>query len=273
MRAAASAVASEAERHGLALFKPASLKDDEVLGRIAEAAPDVLVVAAYGLIVPPALLSLPPLGCLNIHASLLPRWRGAAPVQRAILAGDAATGVSIMRMEAGLDTGPVLLRKTMPIGEHQSAGSLTLALAQLGAVAIEEALRRLPTLEPQPQDESQATYAAKIRKGEARIDWSAGNEAADRQVRAFNPVPGAEARLRGEILKVWEAFPMGGLGKPGEVLAASADGLAVACGSGALRLTVMQKAGSRRLAAAEFLRGFPIRAGERFDPMTAAGAA
>ncbi len=273
MRPTASAVALEAQRHALASFKPPTLRDPAAVARICESRPDVMVVAAYGLILPPEVLALPVLGCLNIHASLLPRWRGAAPIQRAILAGDAETGISIMRMDAGLDTGPVLLRKRLPIGERETAGSLTLSLAELGAAAIDEVLRDLRSFVPEAQDGSRATYAAKVAKAEARIDWAAPAAAVDRQVRAFNPLPGAEARLRGESLKVWEAFPVGGDGRPGDVLAVSPEGIVVACGTGAARLSVLQRAGSRRLPAAEFLRGFAVRTGERFEAPAAADIA
>lgn len=269
LRLTPSAVAGMAERHGLALFKPATLKDAAAAERLAALRPDVMVVAAFGLILPPAVLAIPAHGCLNIHASLLPRWRGAAPVQRAILAGDATTGISIMQMDAGLDTGAVLLRKALPIGPRETAGTLTEALAELGALAIVEALAALPRLAPQPQDEAGATYASKIAKSEARIDWSRPSMVVDRQVRAFNPAPGAETRCHGDAIKIWEAAPADGAGAPGEVLAAAGDELLVACGAGALRLAIVQRAGGRRMGARDFLRGFPLRVGERFDPAPA----
>ncbi len=200
-----SAVGRCAEERGLALLKPVLLRD--AVDSIASAKPDVMVVAAYGLILPAAVLSIPARGCLNIHASLLPRWRGAAPIQRALLAGDAETGISIMQMDEGLDTGPILLQKSLAVGAADSGGTLTEALARLGALAIVEALETLSRLTPRDQDPARATYAAKIRKGEARIDWTLSSAAIDRHVRAFNPVPGAETTRQGVPLKVWRARP------------------------------------------------------------------
>jgi methionyl-tRNA formyltransferase len=219
------------------------------------------VVAAFGLLLPASVLAIPRHGCINIHASLLPRWRGAAPIQRAILAGDATTGITIMRMEAGLDTGPALLTHAHAIGPRDTTGMLTEALAALGARAIVEALGRLESLVPQPQDAARATYAAKIEKAEAGIDWAQPAEAIDRQVRAFDPAPGAETRLDGEALKVWKAEPMDRAGAPGEVLEASPGGIVVGCGRGALRLLEVQRAGARRLPASAFLLGSPLKTG------------
>ena len=261
LRLAPSAVATMASRHGLAIAKPESLKKGEGVAPLRDAAPDVLVVAAYGLILPPAVLALPSRGCLNIHASLLPRWRGAAPIQRAILAGDEVTGVSIMQMDAGLDTGPVLLEQTLEIAPRETTGSLHDRLAAAGASLIVQALDRLDTLQRVPQDDSKATYAAKVLKPEARIDWTRTAREIDRQVRAFDPAPGAEARLGDEPVKVWAAFPVEGAGSPGEVLPAPAGELRVACGKGALRLDLLQRSGGRRQPAADFLRGHPIAAG------------
>ncbi len=258
MRLSSSAVSQVAERHRLAVFKPASLRDPQTLARLDEARPDALVVAAYGLILPGAVLELPARGCINIHASLLPRWRGAAPVQRALLAGDAATGISIMQMDAGLDTGAVLHTSPVAIGARETAGSLTTTLASLGARAIVEALASIEALVPRSQDDSQATYAHKITKSEARIDWNRSSLEVDRQVRAFNPVPGAETLHQGEGLKVWDAIPVEGRGRPGEVLASSAGRLVVACGEGALELLRVQKAGARRLETRDFLRGVAL---------------
>jgi methionyl-tRNA formyltransferase len=256
-----SAVGQLARERGLAVEKPLSLREPQTHAGLATARADVLVVAAYGLILPQAVLDLPALGCLNIHASLLPRWRGAAPVQRALLAGDAETGVGIMRMEAGLDTGPVLLERRTPIGLRETAGELTGRLALLGAQLVVEALRDLPRLVARPQAASGASYAPKIAKAEARIDWNQEARVVDRQVRAFNPFPGAECRLAGEPLKVWQAEPAEGRGTPGTVLASQPGTVVVACGQGALRLQVVQRPGSRRLEAAEFLRGTPLPPG------------
>jgi methionyl-tRNA formyltransferase len=214
-------------------------------------------VVAYGLILPPAVLAMPRLGCLNIHGSLLPRWRGAAPIQRAILAGDTETGVSIMLLDEGLDTGPVLLERRHPIGTHDTAGEVHDALAELGAAALLEAIEgysagRLP---PRPQPGSGATYAAKIEKAEAQIDWATSAVAVDRLVRAFNPWPIAETRFAGESLRVLRAHvaqPTGQSGPPGMLLGVSADGLQVACGEGVLAVTEVQRAGRRPVSARDF---------------------
>jgi len=261
MRMAASAVAQAAQTQGIALLKPETLRDPAAQAAIAAQSCDVMVVAALGLILPQSVLAIPRHGCLNIHASLLPRWRGAAPIQRAILAGDATTGITIMRMDAGLDTGPALLAHPHPIGARDTAGALTDALAELGARAIVEALARLESLVPQPQDAARATYAAKIGKADALIDWTRPAEAIDRQVRAFDPAPGAETRLEGEPLKVWRAEPLDRAGTPGAVLEATPSGIVVGCGHGALRLLEVQRAGARRLAAGPFLLGTPLKAG------------
>ena len=254
LKLTASAVAEAAVRLGLRVEKPLALKAPEPLALLRDIAPDVMVVAAYGLLLPQAVLDVPRHGCLNIHASLLPRWRGAAPVQRAILAGDAMTGVCIMRMEAGLDTGPVLLRRECPIGPEVTAGELTEALASLGADAVVEALANLEQLQAVPQDDACATYAAKIQKSEARIDWGRPAVEIGRQVRAFNPFPGAEGTVLQAPLKIWRAHPTPASGRPGEIVP-TAQGLVVACGEGALRLLEVQRPGARRVAAEDFLRG------------------
>ena len=251
-----SPVAACAERHGLRTSKPESLRSPAAREEIEAVAPDVMVVAAYGLILPQAVLDVPRNGCINIHASLLPRWRGAAPVHRALLAGDPVTGISIMRMDAGLDTGPVLLEMPLPILPDDTTGSLTEKLARLGAEAIVEALAHLDSLQPRPQDSSQATYAAKVSKVEAGVDWARPAEEIARQVRAFNPAPGAQATVRGLRLKVWEAHPTPDRHPPGEVVSVP-DGLLVGCGTGSLRMAVVQREGGRRMTAEEFLRGNP----------------
>ncbi|MGE5096391.1 MAG: methionyl-tRNA formyltransferase [Betaproteobacteria bacterium] len=255
LKLVASAVCDAATALGLRIEKPRTLKDPASAAVVREAAADVMVVAAYGLLLPQAILDMPVHGCLNIHGSLLPRWRGAAPVQRAILAGDPTTGVCIMRMEAGLDTGPVLLRREIPIGPRATAGALMEELAALGAEAIIEALERLTALVPEPQDGARATYAAKVGKAEARIDWSRSNVEIDRQVRAFNPAPGAETSLGGVALKIWTAEPVDGSGAPGAWL--DPGELVVACGSGALRLIEVQRPGARRMPATAFANGNP----------------
>jgi methionyl-tRNA formyltransferase len=262
LRLTASAVASRADALKLPLGKPVSLRDAQAEALVRDADADVMVVAAYGLILPPSVLALPRRGCINIHASLLPRWRGAAPVQRAILAGDASTGITIMRMDAGLDTGPMLLARPLPIDPRDTTGTLTEKLAKLGAEAVVDALSRLDSLAGTPQDDALATYAAKVSKAEARLDWSHHAESLARRVRAFNPSPGAEARVGHEALKVWEAesAPLeNGAHPPGTVIAGFGD-LRVACGEGALRLLVVQRPGARRLPAAEFLKNRPILA-------------
>ena len=266
-----SAVAIAAERLGLPLFKPPTLRDEASVGTLREARPDVMVVAAYGLILPRQVLDVPARGCINIHASRLPRWRGAAPVQRAILAGDAVTGVCIMQMDAGLDTGPVLAVAETPIGPDEDAGALTARLAALGADRVVAALADLPRLVPRPQEEDRATYAAKISGAEAAVDWSQPAVRLAQQVRAFNPVPGAFTRLRGEVVKIWQARVADGRGTPGEVIPAAAGRLVVACGEGALELLQVQRAGGRRTAATDFLRGAALAPGAAFDS-AAAGA-
>lgn len=260
MRLAASDVASTAVRLGLEVFKPASLRDGSVQETLRSFRPDVMVVAAYGLILPRAVLDIPSRGCLNIHASLLPRWRGAAPIQRALLAGDPMTGVCIMRMAEGLDTGPVVLERAIPIEARDTTGTLTLKLAQLGASAVVEALERLSELPPREQDDARATYAAKVEKAEAAIDWAKDAVEIDRQVRAFNPFPGAEATLQGVRMKVWEAEPSLAKELPVGMCSIEPDRLLVGCGKGSLRLLRVQKPGGKSLSVAEFLRGNPFPA-------------
>ena len=290
MKLAPSAVKQAALARGLPLVQPASLRTAEAEATLRAADADVMVVAAYGLILPQAVLDLPRLGCLNIHASLLPRWRGAAPIQRAILAGDPETGITIMQMDAGLDTGAMLSKTVVPILETDTAASLhdTLAAASLhdtlaaaGAAAIVAALANYPALMPQAQDDAQATYAAKLSKEEARLDWRLPAAALARAVRAYNPVPGAWTLLDGAPLKIWSAHVVTGSGapkdadflwapaqershEPGTVLLAEADRLLVACGHGALALQEIQPAGGKRMTAAAFLAGRPLPAGTRF---------
>ena len=249
---------------GLDVFQPPTLKDEAAQAKIAALAADVMVVAAYGLILPQAVLDLPRLGCLNIHASLLPRWRGAAPIQRALLAGDAQTGVCIMQMEAGLDTGPVLLRQATAIAANDSAASLHDRLAALGAQLIVDALARLP-LPAEAQPEAGVTYAHKIEKAEALIDWSRNARELDCHIRAFNPFPGAQALFGGQTIKLWQATPVAGSGEVGEIIGVDRDRVVVACGAGALAVSELQKAGGKRLPVRDFLAGHPLRVGDRFD--------
>ena len=264
MKLVPGAVKQMALQHGLAVAQPATLRDAAVQQRLRELQAEAMVVAAYGLILPQAVLEAPRAGCINIHASLLPRWRGAAPIQRALLAGDGETGISIMRMDAGLDTGPVLLRQALPIAATDTAATLHDKLAALGAGLIVDALARLAELEAEAQAQAGATYAAKIEKGEAAIDWRRPAAALERQVRAFDPFPGALAQFGAENWKIWRAQPLPDHGDPGCVLAADSGGIVVACGEGALRLLELQKPGGRRLPVADFLRGVRIAAGERF---------
>ena len=257
---AASPVKQAALAASLPVAQPATLKTEEGRAPLLAWKPDVLVVVAYGLILPPFALTIPRLGCVNIHASLLPRWRGAAPIQRAILAGDAETGVTIMQMEAGLDTGPMLLKRTIPIGPDDSGGSLHDRLADLGANVIVEALDGLAggTIKPEPQPEDGATYAAKLEKSEARIDWTARANEIERKVRAFNPWPIAEGRYEGEQLRILrakaemeESDRLGGQ-PPGTILSASERCLLVQCGMGRLAIFEVQRPGKRPVSARDF---------------------
>jgi len=265
LRSGASAVKRMALARGLRLFQPATLKDSAAHGPIAAARADCLVVAAYGLILPQPVLDIAPRGALNIHASLLPRWRGAAPIQRALLAGDTRTGISIMQMDAGLDTGPVLMQRDLPIAPDDDAQTLHDKLAALGAEMIVAALDEIARGRSRAMAQSAAgvTYAHKIGKVDSVIDWRASAAQIERTVRALRPVPGAATALRDTPIKVWRASLADARGTPGTVLEASAAGIVVACGDGALRVTELQRAGGKRLAAAEFLRGQSIGAGER----------
>ena len=272
----ASPVKAFAQEHGFDIAQPRSLRldgkfaDDAALARTAliAARPEVLVVAAYGLILPPWLLDLPRLGCLNIHASLLPRWRGAAPIHRAIEAGDAATGITIMQMDAGLDTGDMLLREALPIAGDDSTASLHDKLAPLGGRLIVEALELAACggLVRRAQPAEGVSYAHKIDKAEAAIDWRDAAAVIERRLRAFDPFPGATATLGGETIKCWRGRVVSGAGAPGVVLAVGDDGVTVACGDAALRLTELQRAGGKRLPAAQFLQGQSIAAGMVFEP-------
>lgn len=269
MKLTPSAVKAAALARGLPVYQPASLKPGESRAALADAQADVMVVAAYGLLLPQPVLDLPRLGCLNIHASLLPRWRGAAPIQRALLAGDSETGITIMQMDAGLDTGAMLTKTVVPIGPEDTAGTLHDVLAAAGARAIVDALARYAALVPEPQDDAQATYAAKLTKDEAKLDWSLPAATLARAVRAYNPVPGAWTLLDGAPLKIWHAEVVAGGGEPGTVLYAENDRLLVACGDGALALTEIQPAGSKRMPVAAFLAGRSLAAGTRLGEASA----
>ena len=258
-----SAVKELALRHNLPLHQPERLRDSASQEPLIAAKDiDAMVVAAYGLILPQAILDLPHRGCINVHASLLPRWRGAAPIQRAIEAGDRETGVTIMQMDAGLDTGAVLERHAITIGADDTAATLETKLAALGAQLLVEVLGKLQVIAPVAQESAGATYAAKIAKAEAVLDWSRPGYELERKVRALNPYPGASTLLAGTPLKIWSSKLAGGSGTPGTVLAVDDEGIMVACGEGALRLTELQRAGAKRLLAKEFLCGVALRPGD-----------
>ncbi len=274
-----SPVKQLAQQHGLRILQPATLKGAETQHLIGALDADVMVVAAYGLILPGAVLQLPRFGCLNIHASLLPRWRGAAPIQRAILAGDKESGITIMQMDEGLDTGDILLSNSCRIEPGDTAQTLHDKLAELGATSILEALRLLQEsglagmppgnsqnrLIPIKQDNGAACYAAKLTKSEAQINWREDARQIERAVRAYNPFPVCHASINGTMIKIWQA----GLcadqqGEPGKVLAADKHGITVACGTGALRLEVLQRPGARAQPAAQFLQALPVKPGDQF---------
>lgn len=250
----ASPVKRFALEQGIPVLQPASLRDDARVAELAALEPDVLVVAAYGLLLPQAVLDVPRAGCVNVHASLLPRWRGAAPIQAAILAGDTESGVCLMAMEAGLDTGPVFACDTLAIGARETAGQLHDRIADAGGALL---LRHIDDilagrLEARPQDDALATYAPKVRAADAQLDWQCAAAELDRRVRAYNPVPGAWFMLDDERVKCWQACALDGEGQPGRVIAAGSDGIDVACASGILRLEVLQRPGKRPVAAREF---------------------
>jgi len=247
---AMSAVKQLALQHALPVYQPEKLRSPEAQAELAALQPDLMVVVAYGLILPQAVLDTPRLGCINSHASLLPRWRGAAPIQRAIEAGDRESGVTVMQMEAGLDTGPMLLKVSTPISADDTGGSLHDRLAELGPPAVLQAIAGLAngTLTGEAQDDTLATYAHKLNKQAAVLDWQRPAGELDSLIRAFNPWPLAHASLDGKPLKVWAAQPAPGKGVPGEVLACSKEGLLVACGDGALLLTRLQLPGGKPLA-------------------------
>jgi methionyl-tRNA formyltransferase len=239
---------------GLPVRHPASLKSAAEQAAFAALDADVAVVVAYGLILPQAVLDAPRHGCLNIHASLLPRWRGAAPIHRAIMAGDAETGICIMQMEAGLDTGPVLLREATPIHADDTTATLHDRLSSMGAALIGTALDQLPSLSPTPQPDTGVTYAAKIDKAEARIDWTRPAIEVDRQIRGLSPFPGAWCMIGGERVKLLRSSLATGTGTPGQVL----HGLTIACGTGAITITLAQREGKKPMTPDDFLRGFAL---------------
>ncbi|TAK88169.1 MAG: methionyl-tRNA formyltransferase [Betaproteobacteria bacterium] len=265
MRPLPSPVKRLASGYGIEVFQPTGLKAPEAIARVREVGADALVVAAYGLIVPAPLLELGRFGAINIHASLLPRWRGAAPIQRALLAGDARTGISIMQMDVGLDTGPVLAQRAISIDREDDAGTLHDKLADLGGAVIVEALAEVAAgrLHAKPQPEEGVRYAHKIDKAETRIEWSRPALELERAVRAFRPWPGAWTTLEGEPIKIWRAHVVEGVG-PAGMVNVNGNRLLVGCGNGMLAIEELQRAGAKRLAVADFLRGRTLEPGARF---------
>jgi methionyl-tRNA formyltransferase len=262
LQPATSAVKRLALARGVEVFQPQNFRDAKDVQRVRALRPDALVVAAYGLLLPAPLLEAGIHGALNIHASLLPRWRGAAPIQRALLAGDRETGISIMQMDEGLDTGPLIAQRGIPIGEDDDAGSLHERLAELGAQMIVAALTEIAAGRARaiPQPEVGVTYARKIAKHETLLDWKRPAAELERAVRAYRPSPGASARLGGELLKIWRTRVVQARLEPGEV----GDGLIVGCGEGALQILELQRPGGRKLSVAQFLRGHPVAPGAHF---------
>jgi len=250
-----SPVKQFAVKHDVPVWQPETLKDAEIVAQISQAKPYLIIAAAYGLLLPQAVLDIPVRGCVNVHASLLPLWRGAAPIQAAILAGDAETGITLMQMEAGLDSGPVLASAAIEIGAEETAGALHDRLAALGGELLVQKIDELleGKLEAIPQDKALASYARKIRRQDAAIDWSLTAQQISRAIRAYDPAPGASFNLDGEIIKCWQAEPVDGDGgPPGTILSAGKGGIVVACAGGALRLMEIQRPGRRRVTAAEF---------------------
>lgn len=266
MQLVASPVKQLAIAHEIPVLQPATLKTEAAQQLIAALDADVMVVAAYGLILPKAVLDSPRYGCLNIHASLLPRWRGAAPIQRAIQAGDIETGITIMQMDEGLDTGDMLLRQSCPIDAADNASTLHDKLAELGASSILQVLHLLQTqkLMPIKQSDADACYATKLLKSEAQIDWQLDAKIIERTVRAFNPFPVCQTTLQGVVIKIWQASLCDGQGEPGTVLVVNKQGVVVACGKGALRLEILQRPGSKAQPVTQFLQAMPISVGACF---------
>ena len=269
MQLTASPVKLLAQQHGIPVLQPATLKTEEAQKELVALNAEVMVVAAYGLILPKAVLQIPRHGCLNIHASLLPRWRGAAPIQRAILAGDTETGITIMQMDEGLDTGDMLLKKTCVITQDDTAQTLHDKLAEMGAQAIIKTLQQmeLKELHPEQQDARLATYAAKLTKAEAQLDWTADAMQLDRAVRGYFPFPVATSLMHDTPIKILRAclFPVSqDVSLPGTVISIDKEHILVACGHGTLGLEVMQKPGGKALPIAQFIQGFPIKVGDRF---------
>ena len=266
MQLTPSPVKQLALQHGLKVLQPTTLKAVEAQKEIELLNADVMVVAAYGLILPKKVLEIPRYGCLNIHASLLPRWRGAAPIQRAILAGDRETGITIMQMDVGLDTGDMLLRQAFPIAQTETAAGLHDKLTTIGASSIVEALELLEgqSLAPIKQDEAAATYAAKLQKSEGEINWAQDASQIERAIRAFNPFPVCFTKLNGVVIKIWQAKLIQHDGEPGVVLAVDKSGITVACGKDALSLESLQRPGGKAQSAVQFLQAIPVKTGDKF---------
>jgi methionyl-tRNA formyltransferase len=267
MKLTPSPVKAAALAHDTPVFQPQTLKDADTQARIAAAEADAMIVAAYGLIIPQSVLKMPRYGCFNIHASLLPRWRGAAPIQRAMLAGDQETGVTIMEVVPALDAGAMITKGSIPITERDTAQSLHDALARMGAELMVQAINKLQDegrLDSIPQDESLVTYAHKLDKSEAVMDWNKNADELSRQVRAFNPFPVAQTFLSGKPCRIWMAQATPGRAMPG-VVADVRDGITVGCGEGLLKIEELQMPGGKRMAAREFLAGHPLKVGDRFS--------
>jgi len=253
-------------KHGIAVHQPLKLRDPAVVEELRAIAPDLIVVVAYGQILPKSVLEIPKYGCINVHASLLPRYRGAAPINKAIIDGETETGVTTMYMDVGLDTGDMLVKRVTPIGPLETADEVHDRLALLGREAMEETLRRLcaGTLKGERQDDALSNYAPMLKKEDGLIDWNRPAAQIHNQVRGLDPWPGAYTQLRGEVLKIGRTAPEAGKGVPGTVLAADAAGVRIACGEGVLRVGELQLPGKKRLAAGDFLRGCALPAGTRF---------
>ena len=266
MKLKASPVKQLALQHGIPVLQPETLKDAEIQAQIAALEADVMIVAAYGLIIPTVVLNMPRRGCYNIHASLLPRWRGAAPIQRALLAGDHETGVTIMEVVPALDAGAMIRKGVLPISERDTAQTLHDGLATLGAELMVEAMDTLAdtgALMAEPQDETQVTYAEKLQKSEAEIDWTRAATAISRQIRAFNPFPVAQSTLHGEVCRIWMATAQPGQGRSGEVIAIDTT-ISVGTGDGLLAIEVLQLPGGKRLTVKDFMAGRKLAVGDRF---------
>ena len=264
---AAPPVKELAQKYDIPVYQPLKLRQPEAVAELEALAPDLIVVVAYGQILPKSVLEIPAHGCINVHASLLPKYRGAAPINKAIIDGETETGITTMYMDVGLDTGDMLVKKTLSIGPEETAGELHDRLASLGRETMEETLRQLcaGTLQREVQDDEQSTYASMMKKEDGRIDWNLSAQEIHNHVRGLDPWPGAYTTHNGELLKLAETSPEAAEGLPGSVIAADKNGVCVACGSGSLRIQQLQLAGRKRLAAADFLRGCPLEAGAMME--------